>query len=100
MRDRKKRNITIISLCCLLVFMAVGYAVLSQTLNIDGTANLTVYLGDSDFAYNGGFDGGVTNVTIGEGITGFNIPEGTQKLVVPSTIQSISDIKGLQKKSC
>ena len=41
MRDRKKRNITIISLCCLLVFMAVGYAVLSQTLNIDGTANLT-----------------------------------------------------------
>ena len=41
MRDRKKRNITIISLCCLLVFMAVGYAVLSQALNINGTANLT-----------------------------------------------------------
>ena len=41
MRDRKKRNITIISLCCLLVFMAVGYAVLSQALNINGTENLT-----------------------------------------------------------
>ena len=41
MRNRRKRNITIVSLCCLLVFMAVGYAVLSQTLNINGTANLT-----------------------------------------------------------
>ena len=41
MRDRKKRNIIIGSLCCLLVFMAVGYALLSQTLNINGIANLT-----------------------------------------------------------
>ena len=41
MRDRKKRNITIISLCCLLVFMAVGYALLKQVLNINGTASIT-----------------------------------------------------------
>ena len=34
MRDRKKRNIIIGSLCCLLVFMGIGYAILSQTLNI------------------------------------------------------------------
>ena len=40
MRDRKKRNIIIGSLCCLLVFMGIGYAVLSQTLNISGTANM------------------------------------------------------------
>ena len=40
MRDRKKRNIIIGSLCSLLVFMGIGYAVLSQTLNINGTANM------------------------------------------------------------
>ena len=40
MRNRKKRNIIIGSLCCLLVFMGIGYAVLSQTLNINGTANM------------------------------------------------------------
>ena len=40
MRDRKKRNIIIGALCCLLVFMGIGYAVLSQTLNINGTANM------------------------------------------------------------
>ena len=40
MRDRKKRNIIIGALCCLLVFMGIGYAVLSQTLNISGTANM------------------------------------------------------------
>ena len=40
MKDRKKRNIIIGSLCCLLVFMGIGYAILSQTLNISGTANM------------------------------------------------------------
>ena len=40
MRDRKKRNIKIGALCCLLVFMGIGYAILSQTLNISGTANM------------------------------------------------------------
>ena len=40
MRDRKKRNTIIGALCCLLVFMGIGYAVLSQTLNINGTANM------------------------------------------------------------
>ena len=40
MRDRKKRNTIIGVLCCLLVFMGIGYAILSQTLNISGTANM------------------------------------------------------------
>ena len=40
MRDRKKRNIIIGALCSLLVFMGIGYAVLSQTLNISGTVNM------------------------------------------------------------
>ena len=40
MRNRKKRNIIIGSLCSLIVFMGIGYAVLSQTLNINGTANM------------------------------------------------------------
>ena len=40
MRDRKKRNIIIGALCSLIVFMGIGYAVLSQTLNINGTANM------------------------------------------------------------
>jgi len=40
MRDRRKRNILIGSLCCLLVFMGVGYALLSQNLNLAGNSNL------------------------------------------------------------
>ena len=40
MRDRKKRNIIIGALCSLLVFMGIGYAILSQTLNISGIANM------------------------------------------------------------
>ncbi|MGN1000395.1 MAG: hypothetical protein ACI4OG_00465, partial [Bacilli bacterium] len=40
MRDRKKRNIVIGVLCCLLVFMGVGYAILSQTLTINGIGNV------------------------------------------------------------
>ena len=40
MRDRKKRNTIIGVLCCLLVFMGIGYAILSQTLNISGIANM------------------------------------------------------------
>ena len=40
MKDRKKRNIIIGALCCLLVFMGIGYAILSQTLNISGIANM------------------------------------------------------------
>ena len=41
MKNRKKRNLIIISLACLLVFMGVGYAVLSTTLSIKGAASLT-----------------------------------------------------------
>ena len=40
MRDRKKRNIIIGMLCCVLVAMGIGYAILSQTLNISGVANM------------------------------------------------------------
>ena len=40
MRDRKKRNIIIGVLCCLLLVMGIGYAILSQTLNISGIANM------------------------------------------------------------
>ena len=38
MKKRNKRNLTIGILCCLLVFMGVGFAVMNATLNIDGTA--------------------------------------------------------------
>ncbi len=40
MRDRKKRNTIIGVLCCLLVFMGIGYAILSQTLTINGIGNV------------------------------------------------------------
>ena len=40
MRDRKKRNTIIGVLCCLLVVMGIGYAILSQTLNISGIARM------------------------------------------------------------
>ena len=38
MKDRKKRTLVIGILCCLLVFMGVGFAVMNATLNINGTA--------------------------------------------------------------
>ena len=36
MKDRRQRNIIIGTLCCLLVFMGIGYAILSTNLNILG----------------------------------------------------------------
>ena len=41
MKQREKRNIVIGLLCVMVVFMSVGYAVLSQNLKINGTANIT-----------------------------------------------------------
>ena len=41
MKDRKKRTLVIGILCCLLVFMGVGFAVMNATLNIEGTATAT-----------------------------------------------------------
>ena len=38
MKDRKKRTLILGILCCLLVFMGVGFAVMNATLNINGTA--------------------------------------------------------------
>ena len=38
MRGRKKRSLILGILCCLLVFMGVGFAALNITLNINGTA--------------------------------------------------------------
>ena len=62
MRDRRKRNIIIGSLCCLLVFMGIGYALLSQVLNINGTATLT---GDWNI-----YIASITEVTEGNTTTG------------------------------
>ena len=41
MKDRRKRNIIIGTLCCLLVFMGVGYSLMQQMFEINGTASLT-----------------------------------------------------------
>ena len=41
MRSKNKKTIVIGILCCLLVFMGVGFAVLNQTLNIGGTTTAT-----------------------------------------------------------
>ena len=62
MKDRRKRNIIIGSLACLLVFMSVGYAILSATLNIKGKS-----------IFEGNWDIIITNVemsTTGKGVTG------------------------------
>lgn len=40
MKNRKNRNIIIVGLACLLVFIGVGYAILSTTLSIKGSASL------------------------------------------------------------
>jgi len=41
MKNRNKKTIVIGILCCLVVFMSIGYALLSQTLNINGTTTAT-----------------------------------------------------------
>ena len=48
MRNRKRNNIVIGTLCSVLVLMGVGYAILSTTLNIGGTANIK---GDFDIHF-------------------------------------------------
>ena len=40
-KNRKQRNIMIISLVAVLVCMVVGYAAFSANLNISGTSNIT-----------------------------------------------------------
>ena len=41
MSEKKSKNIVIIALCITLIFMGVGFAALSQTLTITGTATVT-----------------------------------------------------------
>ena len=48
MRNRKRNNIIIGTLCAVLVLMGVGYAVLNTTLNVGGTANIK---GDFDIHF-------------------------------------------------
>ena len=48
MERRKRNNIIIGTLCAVLVLMGVGYAILSTTLNIGGTANIK---GDFDIHF-------------------------------------------------
>ena len=40
MDERKRKNILIIILCCMLVFMGIGYSILSQTLVIHGSGRV------------------------------------------------------------
>lgn len=53
-KNRKQRNIMIISLVAVLVCMAVGYAAFSANLNISGTSNIT-----------SSFDVKITDITSG-----------------------------------
>ena len=48
MNRRRKNNIVIGTLCAVLILMGVGYAILSTTLNIGGTANIK---GDFDIHF-------------------------------------------------
>ena len=48
MNRRRKNNIVIGTLCAVLVLMGVGYAILSTTLNVGGTANIK---GDFDIHF-------------------------------------------------
>lgn len=40
MNERKSKNIVIIALCITLIFMGVGFSILSQTLTINGSASV------------------------------------------------------------
>ena len=42
MSEKKSKNIVIIALCITLIFIGVGFAALSETLTINGTATVTV----------------------------------------------------------
>ena len=66
-----KRNYIIIGLCVILVIMGVGYAVFSQLLTINGTANITN-------SWCVGFDNTkTTDYTAKAGITGGTTPTGS-----------------------
>lgn len=56
MSEKKSKNIVIIALCITLIFMGVGFAALSQTLTINGTATVT-----------GSWDIKITNIEAVEG---------------------------------
>ena len=85
MKDRRKRNIIIGSLACLLVFMSVGYAILSATLNIKGTS-----------IFEGNWDIIITNVemsTTGKGVTGTysDLAEDNKNLTLTAELQKPKD---------
>lgn len=85
MKDRRKRNIIIGSLACLLVFMSVGYAILSATLNIKGTS-----------IFEGNWDIIITNVemsTTGKGVTGTysDLAEDNKNLTLSVELQKPKD---------
>lgn len=85
MKDRRKRNIIIGSLACLLVFMGVGYAILSATLNIRGTS-----------IFDGTWDIVITNVemsTTGKGVKGTHsdLSEDNKNLTLTAELQKPKD---------
>ena len=70
--DNKGRNIIIGTLLAAILIMAVGYALLSQSLTINGTANIT-----------SNWDVKITNITAGT-------PTGTAENVSPATFTGTS----------
>ena len=71
MKRRKGKNLAIGILCCMLVFMGIGYAALSQVLNIGTTAKVTgswkIYISDARVNENKSTSKSTDNsITIGE----------------------------------
>ncbi len=66
MIKRNKKRLVIGILCCLLVIMGVGYAILSQTLNINTTAKIS-----------GSFNIYIQDISIAEPTDGAQIKNGT-----------------------
>ena len=71
MKRRKGKNLAIGILCCMLVFMGIGYATLSQVLNIGTTAKVTgswkIYISDARVNENKSTSKSTDNsITIGE----------------------------------
>ena len=71
MQKRNKKKIVIGILCCMLVFMGIGYAALSQVLNIGTTAKVTgswkIYISDARVNENKSTSKSTDNsITIGE----------------------------------
>ena len=83
MSEKKSKNVVIIALCITLIFMGVGFAALSQTLQINGTATVT-----------GSWDVKITNIEAVEAVYAHTAVTGAANLANFATVGTVADKTG------